>query len=622
MQSNNSQDQVQSDAFEQAPLLEIVEQAVQRIPVVQLCPHPLNRPATGVKREQIDTLKLLISQNGYDGNKPLTVRPKGEKYEIIEGHHRWLAATELGFTELPCSVKDLDDIDANILMLTSNQQEGNDPLDIGLNALDTTTKGKHKSDLSLSAFAKRIGKTGAYLTQVTQGAGIYRKLLSQLNNFEADYRQACADKLMSPTHLNEMDAPDSVLPMLYGLIKQQKWNVKETRAASDRIRSVADITPDWLLDVSSVYPKVAMEPGYAKSTAAAIKTAVDCYNRLPETATLYRSVKTDEVKTIGDRDYCKWVSEPYEINPRELFVMQMLKTTIPASQDSEKAYRNILSDIQGKSSSAETWLPIRNEYEEREYQEHLAEIERITLRQEFTPKIYHADALEKLRELSSSSFDLICIDPPYNMDKADWDSYGSGKEFAEWARPWLKECKRVLNDSGSLYIFGINRMLSHIQHVLDDLGMNYRNWIIWDTIQGAGGGLWVNRHEAILYYSKTSDSYENTDAVKLERHEENIREYKGKEYAFKNPSNVWRFPCVDDKHPERTDHPTQKPVELIERIVLANSPIHGRVLDCFMGSGTTGVACMKHRRYCVGIEKDANYIDIANSRFAETGVGE
>jgi DNA modification methylase len=242
-------------------------------------------------------------------------------------------------------------------------------------------------------------------------------------------------------------------------------------------------------------------------------------------------------------------------------------------------------------------------------------------REYFTPKILQGDVLARLKNQPSDWFDLICIDPPYNMNKADWDSFGNGHEFAQWARPWLQQCQRILNDSGSIYIFGLNRMLSHIQEVLDELGFVYQNWIIWDTIQGAGGGLWVNRYEAILYYSKTDHPVENAEAVKLERHEENIREYKGKEYAFKNPSNIWRFPCVDDKHPERTGHPTQKPVELIERIVLASSPVEGHVMDCFMGSGTTGVACMKHRRRCVGIEQDAGYIDMAQARFATTEIG-
>ena len=218
------------NANQQAPLLEIVEQAVQRIPIASLCPHPLNRPATGVKREQIDTLKMLIAQNGYDGNKPLTVRKKGDdKYEIIEGHHRWLAATELGFTELPCSVKDLDDIDANILLLSSNQQEGNDPLDIGLNALDTVEKSKGgrgvKSALSVSGFARAIGKTQQSVSQVIQAAEVY-KLTSQLVSFDPANRSQ---------HLSEIHAaPESTWGLLAGLLQQHSWTVKDTKAAVDR----------------------------------------------------------------------------------------------------------------------------------------------------------------------------------------------------------------------------------------------------------------------------------------------------------------------------------------------------------------------------------------------------
>ena len=602
--------------LEQPARLEIIESGLQRIAVADLRPHPLNRPATGVKREQIDTLKMLIAQNGYDGNKPLTVRPCGDRYEIIEGHHRWLAASELGFTELPCSVKDLDDIDANKQLLTSNEQTGNDPLDIGLIALDSTTPGKHKSELSLSAFARMLGKSNGFISQVKHAANVYRKFefFSQLKNFDTTGRTQ---------HLFEIHAaPESTWVMLAGLLQEHSWTVKDTKAAVDRVREVFNAAPDWWTDVSSVYPKAAMEPGYAKATAAALRNMVALYEKLPETATMYRAVATDEVKIINGRDHRKWTTEPYEVHPREWFVERLSGEVIPAAKAIESAYRNIQSDLQGKAQQTETWIPIRNEQEEREHQAHLLDMRRLSLRELFTPELLQGDVLRHLRGLPGQRYDLICIDPPYNMDKADWDSYGNGKAFAEWARPWLKECARVLNDSGALYLFGINRMLAHLQGELDALGLHYRNWIAWDTIQGAGGGLWVNRHESILYYSKTDSPYEDADSVKLERHEENVREYKGKEYAFKNPSNVWRFPCVDDKHPERTSHPTQKPVELIERIIKASSPVEGRVLDCFIGSGTTGVACMRQRRYCTGIDRDADYLAIAQARFAETEVGE
>ena len=218
-------------------------------------------------------------------------------------------------------------------------------------------------------------------------------------------------------------------------------------------------------------------------------------------------------------------------------------------------------------------------------------------------RIINGDCIEEFKKLEDESIDLIATDPPYNMDKADWDSYGSGEEFARWCEKWLVECKRVLKPEGSIYIFGINRMLSHLQKYLDN-HMVYRNWIVWDTVKGAGGGLWTNRHEAILYYSKTSSTYEDSEAVKLERHEENIREYKGKVWQFKSPSNVWRIPCVDGNSEDRTEHITQKPVEIMNRIIKANCPVGGLVCDPFSGSGTTAVSSYRNDRKFIGFELD------------------
>ena len=123
-----------------------------------------------------------------------------------------------------------------------NQQEGNDPLDIGLNALETTCKGKHGSDLSLSAFAGRLGKTGAYMTQVSQAARVFREILTQVKNFNADGRTK---------HLTEIhSAPSTTWPTLAALLQDHDWSVKDTKAAVERIKSVAESIPEWWPDLS------------------------------------------------------------------------------------------------------------------------------------------------------------------------------------------------------------------------------------------------------------------------------------------------------------------------------------------------------------------------------------
>lgn len=223
-------------------------------------------------------------------------------------------------------------------------------------------------------------------------------------------------------------------------------------------------------------------------------------------------------------------------------------------------------------------------------------------------------------KIENGSIDLLIIDPPYNINKADWDSFGEGKKYAEWCLKWLVHCKRVLKPHGSMYIFGYNRMLSHIQHLLDEMGMIYRDWIIWDTIQGTGGGLWVNRYEAILFYSRTNNTYTDIDNVKIERHEENIREYAGKEWKFKNPSNIWRFPRVDDSEKSRTDHPTQKPVELIDRMIKGSCPPGGLILDPFIGSGTSAVAAIMNKCKCIGFDIDPEYIKLTKYRLSKLDV--
>lgn len=217
----------------------IINHETVLLSVALLQTHPLNRPATGINRDQIDVLKTLIDQNGYNGSKPITVRPVESGYQIIEGHHRVIAATELGFTELPCVIEDLDDVETNLRLLSSNQQEGNDPLDIGLNALDTVEKSKGgrgvKSELSISGFAERLGKDKGTISRLVQAAVVY-KALPQDNGFDMTERSK---------HLSEIHAAP---PWLWsGLVKamiEGGWTVAVTR---DKVGAVKDLAepPQW-----------------------------------------------------------------------------------------------------------------------------------------------------------------------------------------------------------------------------------------------------------------------------------------------------------------------------------------------------------------------------------------
>jgi len=581
--------------------------APQLIPVWNLQDHPQN-PRLALREDVVSAIVAGLA-DGFDPAHALIVRPLGNEYQVLSGHHRKAAAMKAGIDAVPCWVRELDDEAAYMALVTSNSQGELSPLEIGLHALNCVDKAQGKRGGGLTAYASATGKDESYIRQIRKAAEVF--VASGVNS----------EGLQTKTqHLAAIHAlPSEHWQTAVQLMLEHGWSVKDTQAAVERVQSVVAARPGWLKTPTPV-ARVAIEPSFSKTVLSTLAMLSDCCARLPELVTLYRLQDTDETKEINGREHRKRAAVAYEFSARQCFINATAKADLTSAKVIESMYRDIARRIDAEAHAGESWVPVLTDAEEQARAARAVELARLQDRASFMPRLMHGDVVEQLRGLPDGSFDLVCIDPPYNMDKAGWDSFGSGKEFAAWARPWLKECQRVLKDTGAIYVFGINRMLSHLQHEMDGLGLHYRNWITWDTIQGAGGGLWVNRTEAILYYSKTADTFEDADAVKLERHEENVREYKGREYFFKNPSNIWRFPCVDDKHPERTEHPTQKPVELIERIVRASSPVDGRVLDCFLGSGTTGVACMRSRRHATGIDMSAQYLAIAQARFDATEV--
>lgn len=194
-------------------------------------------------------------------------------------------------------------MEANLRLLIGNQQEGNDPLDIGLNALDTVEKSKGgrgvTSELSVSGFAERIGKSKQYLSEVTQAATVFRILSAQADSFDASNRT----KHLTAIH----SAPSPTWPMLATLLQSNDWSVKDVKAAVDRVKEVSAAIPAWFAAPVNL-EKAAMEPGFAKALVASLKVMDGCHARLPASVTVYALVPTDETKEINGRECRKLVS--------------------------------------------------------------------------------------------------------------------------------------------------------------------------------------------------------------------------------------------------------------------------------------------------------------------------
>lgn len=228
-----------------------------------------------------------------------------------------------------------------------------------------------------------------------------------------------------------------------------------------------------------------------------------------------------------------------------------------------------------------------------------------------------SDCLEYLKKLPDESIQLICIDPPYNLDLAVWDVY---ENYIEWASQWLSEAYRVLSKNGNLVIFGgvqfrdvkSGDLIDIIHHVRHETKFQLINTIIWYYKNGMSAHRYfANRHEEAIWLAKSKDYYFDLDSVRVPYSEEDLQlALKDKRLnpentvKGKNPTNVWQIGRLNGNSKERVGHPTQKPVEIIKRFVKALSYPGSIVLDFFAGSGTIGRVCIEEGRHCLMCDND------------------
>ncbi|NRR29935.1 site-specific DNA-methyltransferase [Oxalobacteraceae bacterium] len=242
-------------------------------------------------------------------------------------------------------------------------------------------------------------------------------------------------------------------------------------------------------------------------------------------------------------------------------------------------------------------------------------------------QVYCEDALAGLARIPDASVDLILTDPPYNLGK----DYGNASdqqtvaEYLRWTEEWITLALPKLKPNGSLYIFLTWRFSPEIFVMLKQR-MTMMNEIIWDRrVPSMGGSVrsYSSVHDTIGFFVGRKDYYFDLDAVRIPydaatkkaRSRSIFVGAKWLEVGY-NPKDLWSVSRLHREHPERADHPTQKPLEIIERMVKASCPPGGVVMDLFMGSGTTAIAARRCGRHFVGFELNAEYCAIIQERLA------
>jgi site-specific DNA-methyltransferase (adenine-specific) len=241
--------------------------------------------------------------------------------------------------------------------------------------------------------------------------------------------------------------------------------------------------------------------------------------------------------------------------------------------------------------------------------------------------IYWGDALQVLsNEIEDNSIDLIFADPPYNIGKnfnGREDKWDSDEEYLAWCYQWLDLCISKLKDTGSFYVMTATQNMPYFDiHLRRRLHILSR--IVWyyDSSGVQARKYYGSLYEPILFCVKNKKRYTfNADNILVEARtgaERKLIDYRKPIPAVyssrKVPGNVWEIPRVRYRMDEYENHPTQKPVALLERIILASSNPGDLVLDLFSGTFTTSFAAKKLKRRSIGIEIEEEYVKIGLRR--------
>lgn len=241
-------------------------------------------------------------------------------------------------------------------------------------------------------------------------------------------------------------------------------------------------------------------------------------------------------------------------------------------------------------------------------------------------RIVLGDCVEVMENLPARSVDLIFADPPYNLQlrqelwrpnmtkvdavNDDWDKFSSMRAYDEFARRWLSAARRILKDTGTIWVIGTYHNIFRLGAIMQDLGFWILNDVIWiktNPMPNFRGVRFANAHETLVWASRR-------EGARYTFNYHAMKQING----GKQMQSYWVIPICSGSERIKVNgkkaHSTQKPEALLYRVILSSSNVGDVVLDPFFGTGTTGAVAKKLHRRWIGIEKDPTYVEIAQDR--------
>lgn len=246
--------------------------------------------------------------------------------------------------------------------------------------------------------------------------------------------------------------------------------------------------------------------------------------------------------------------------------------------------------------------------------------------------LYEGDSLELLKDIPENSVDMIFADPPYflsnggftvfagrrvSVDKGAWDVSRGAVEDSLFHQAWIRACKRILKPSGTIWISGTYHSIYLCGSIIQQEGYHILNDITWykpNASPNLSGRYFTASHETLLWARKDKEA----------KHTFNYKEMREGSWPgdfFKNPGkqmrSVWSINTPQAWEKKFGKHPTQKPLDLLRRIVIASTNKGDVILDPFTGSSTTGLAAVECGRQFIGIDTEKKYLELSQWRFKD-----
>ena len=245
-------------------------------------------------------------------------------------------------------------------------------------------------------------------------------------------------------------------------------------------------------------------------------------------------------------------------------------------------------------------------------------------------KIVNGDSLKILKTIPNKTFDLVFADPPYNLQigkklkrpddskvngvNDKWDQFESFNDYDNFCKKWLKECKRVLKDNGSIWVIGTYHNIFRLGYHMQNIGFWILNDVIWkknNPMPNFRGTRFTNAHETLIWASKNKKSKYTFNYQSLKCLNDDLQ-----------MRSDWTLPICNGSERVKKNgkkvHSTQKPESLLHRILLASTNKNDFVFDPFLGTGTTAVVAKKLGRNYFGIEREKKYFNTAKQRLEKT----